>query len=154
MSRCPKIIQFDNIKNFINKQSTSNKRNIFDIMSADIENDDHKVKSRSNPEDITKNKKRKIATPYEVNYKQKKKLSVVDQLAHEEYRGPMEYILDGFSIIAANSFEELQLGVSPICTIDLNNKSKTPFSLTKVFFFYLNICTFFLKFLSKSFIDF
>ena len=108
-------------------------------MSADIENDDHDVKSRSNPEESTlnKNKKRKIATQYEGDYKQKKNLSAVDQLANNEYRGPIEYKLDGFSIIAANSFEELQLGVSPICTIDLNNKSKTQFSLTKVIFFFL-----------------
>ena len=135
MSRCPNIIQFDNIKNFITKQSTSNKRNIFDIMSADIDNDDHQLKSRSNLKGITKSKKRKIASPYEGNYKQKKNLSAVDQLTNEEYRGPMEYILDGFSIIAANSFEELQLGVSPICTIDLNNNRKTPLGLTKVCFF-------------------
>ena len=104
-------------------------------MSADIDNDDHQIKSRSNLEGITKNKKRKIATPYEGHYKQKKKLCADDQLVHEEYRGPMEYILDGFSIIAANSFEELQLGVSPICTINLNNKRRTPLDLTKVCFF-------------------
>ena len=103
-------------------------------MSADIENDDHKVKSRSNPEESTlnKNKKRKIATQYEGDYKQKKNLSAVDQLLNQEYRGPMEYTLDGFSIIAANSFEELQLGVSPICTIDLNNNRKIPIGLIKV----------------------
>ena len=104
-------------------------------MSADIDNDDHQLKSRSNLKGITKSKKRKIASPYKGDYKQKNELSVDDQLTNEEYRGPMEYILDGFSIIAANSFEELQLGVSPICTIDLNNKSKTPLCLTKVSFF-------------------
>ena len=121
-------------------------------MSADIENDDHDVKSRSNPEESTlnKNKKRKIATQYEGDYKQKKNLSAVDQLLNEEYRGPMEYTLDGFSIIAANSFEELQLGVSPICTIDLNNKNNNQFGFTKVCFFLLNFFTSFLKFLIKK----
>ena len=119
-------------------------------MSADIENDGQKVKSRSNSEESTlnKSKKRKIATQYEGDYKQKKNLSAVDQLANNEYRGPIEYKLDGFSIIAANSFEELQLGVSPICTIDLNNKRRTPLDLTKVCFF-----KFFLKFLIKKLIS-
>lgn len=76
-------------------------------------------------------KKRKMTTTDKGGKKQKMTF-VGSKLTHEEYRGPTEFLFEGFSIISAETFEELQLGVSPVRTIEMESVRKTSFDVNKV----------------------